>query len=651
MDNPPLARLRGAPLILAIVAAMIAAMVLLPANPAQAAARGAGFGSWQPVSAYGWHGSMIVGGVHAYCILPGAPAPTGPTTDLGVRTSVSGLSAQQLAGINHLVTVYGQTDDPVQAASVAWAVKAIADWDAALHHYGYRGNSLAGAVNWTFSALSPRHNAEIQKRAVAYYEEARRVRVPPAPSGELAFTTDPADPTRGTVTVRTPTSAARGTLTLKGAVFAQTGAATLTGAKPDVAYAVRSAAGKPGRPHTVTGSGRFEAGVAAAVRHFTTSGGQDTAGPGGRVSFTVTGRDAAPRATGFTPVISTQVIAAFTAGGPFIDDVTVRVADGEWPRSARGSFLPLRATATVYRTRAEPKEGARAPASAEPVGELELVTDPSVGPRKAYRVTSAWRADEPGFYVAVWRIAASAQPDAHALRLPKDYLWEERFGVATQMTMVPDVSSRAQASTSAGETVSDTIIVGDPLPSEGLDVGSALYRAEEGVVAGDTCADERLVWESPLQRVTAPGEVTVTSPPIAAAGTYYWQERALDAEGAVVHLGACGIPDETSTIVPAPTPAPQPTPEPTPTPEATATPQPTPSPEPTPTPTLVPPVTAPPPASPPMPPSGGPGLALTGMQPDALRTIAGAGVTALTLGATAFAYPRRRRFGAPSTIG
>ena len=651
MDHGPLARLRGVPLILALVAAVIASLVLMPAGPAQAASRGSGFGAWQPVSAYGWHGSMLVGGVHTYCILPGAPAPTGPTTDLGVRTSVLGLSAQQLAGINHLVTVYGQTDDPVQAASVAWAVKAIADWDAALHHYGYRGDSLAGAVNWTFSALSPRHNAEIQKRAVAYYDEARRVKAPTAPRGELEFTTDPADPTLGTVTVRTPARTARGTLTLKGAVFAHTGADTLTGVKPDVAYAIRSAAGKPGRPHTVTGSGRFETGVAAAVRHFTTSGGQDTAGPGGRLSFTVTGRDAAPRAAGFAPVISTQVTAAYAAGGPFVDDVTVRVAEGEWPRTAHGSYLPLRATATVYRTRTEPREGASAPASAEPVGELELITDPSIGPRKAYRVTSAWRVDEPGFYVAVWRITASAQPDADALRLPKDYLWEERFGVATQMTMVPDVSSRAQASASAGETVSDTIIVGDPLPSEGLDVGSALYRAEEGIAAAETCTDEQLVWQSPLLRITVPGEVTVTAPPITEAGTYYWRERALDIEGALVHLGACGIPEETSVVVPAPTPAPQPTPEPSPTPEPTATPEPTPAAEPSPTPTLIPPVSAPPPASPPTPPSGGPGLALTGMQPGVLRTIAGAGVTALTLGATALAYPRRRRFGAPSTIG
>ena len=62
MPHADHARLRPAPLILALVAAVIATLVLVPASPARAASRGAGFGAWQPVSAYGWHGSMLVDG-------------------------------------------------------------------------------------------------------------------------------------------------------------------------------------------------------------------------------------------------------------------------------------------------------------------------------------------------------------------------------------------------------------------------------------------------------------------------------------------------------------------------------------------------------------------------------------------------------------
>jgi hypothetical protein len=48
--------------LLAAVLAIAIGLVLAP--PAQAASRGAGFGTWAPVSAFGWHGSMLVGGVH-----------------------------------------------------------------------------------------------------------------------------------------------------------------------------------------------------------------------------------------------------------------------------------------------------------------------------------------------------------------------------------------------------------------------------------------------------------------------------------------------------------------------------------------------------------------------------------------------------------
>lgn len=596
------------PIAIVIAAVLLAASVLVSAAPAQAAERGTGFGTWAPISPYGWHGSMLVGGVHTYCILPGAPAPTGPSTDHGVRSAVLALSPQQLTGINLLVMKYGQTNDPVQAAAVAWAVKAIVDWDAALHHYGYRGDSLAGAVNWTFSALAPERNVAVQQRAVSYYDEAKRAgAATAAPGGDLVFTTDPADHRVGTVTVRTNAAAATGSITLVGATFAATGGPTLTGAVPGVAYDIRSTSGAPGRPHTVSGSGQFSAGLAAAVRHYSTPGGQDTAGPGGAIVFDVAGADAAPRAAGFVPVITTQVSARYSGGGPFVDDVTFTVDSGEWPRDDAGAYLPLAASATVYRTTEEPSMTGDVPADAVAVGDLALVTDPTIGPDSSYRVTSDWDASEPGFYTAVWTIRAAAQPDAAALRLPADYAWTEQFGVASQVSMVPRVSSRAQTNVVIGATVSDTILIDGPVPAGGLDVSSSLYRATEGVAPGDTCNPDHLVWSSPAQRVTGRGEVTVTAPAVAETGIYYWKERAVDSSGALVHLGACGIEEETTLVVPVPTPG--------------------------------------------KPDAAPPSLAETGLPAETTRSIAGVGVTILTLGTTLFAYPRRRRFGASAVIG
>ena len=228
-----------------LLAALLAALIVtcagavVAAPGAHAASQGTGFGTWAPISTYGWHGSMLIDGVHTYCILPGAPAPTGQSMDQGVSGTAAGLSAQQLTGINLLVTKYGQTNDPVQAAAVGWAVKAVANLNETLHHFGYQGDSLAEAIHWTFSALAPEHSAEVQRLAVMYYDEARAAPAGVAgASGTMVFTTDAADPRRGSVRVDASTAAATGTLSLAGATFVATGTSTLTDAVPGVEYPI-----------------------------------------------------------------------------------------------------------------------------------------------------------------------------------------------------------------------------------------------------------------------------------------------------------------------------------------------------------------------------------------------------------------------------
>ncbi len=112
---PPRRRLLRTALTLALIAVGVATVPVLATAPAHAAEQGTGFGTWAPLSWTGWHGSMRVGDVHTYCIHPGLPVATGTTTDNGETSDVNGLTPQQLVSINHLVTTYGQTDDPVQA--------------------------------------------------------------------------------------------------------------------------------------------------------------------------------------------------------------------------------------------------------------------------------------------------------------------------------------------------------------------------------------------------------------------------------------------------------------------------------------------------------------------------------------------------------
>ncbi len=538
-----------------LLAAAVTAATLIATAPVRAASQGSGFGTWAPISAYGWHGSMLIDGVHTYCIRPGLPAPTGPSADHGVTATAAGLSPSQLTGINLLVSKYGQTDDPVQAAGVGWAVKAIADWGTTLHAFGYPGDTLQGAINWTFSALAPESNEAVQRLATAYYAEATAAGTGPVGgSGSLVLTIDPEDPVRGTVTAVTEVADVRGTLSLEQAVFADTGSPTREGVAPGEVIGITAVSPDAGGAFRVHGAGTFRGGYQAAVRHYTTDGGQDTAGPAGTTEFSVAGEDAADRWTTFAPVITTQVASRYTAGTPFVDDVTFSSARGAWPRAEDGSYARIAATATIYRTPGEPVLSDAVPDDAEAVAALAVSTHPDAGPEVAYRVESEEPLPGPGFYTAVWRIHAADQaPDVQRL-LDAGYDWVEAFGERSQVTIVPAVSSRADPVVAVPAAMSDDIIVEGPVPSTGLDLSVSLYRAPEGVAPSDACTPDRLVWSSadtPV-RVTAPGVTRITAPRIAEFGTYYWRERAVDVDGMLVHEGACGTPSET-TRAPLPT--------------------------------------------------------------------------------------------------
>lgn len=413
-------------LALAVAAGLVGATAVVAA-PAQAADRGTGFGTWAPLSSTGWHGSMRVGDVHTYCIHPGLPLATGTTTDHGVRTDVNGLSPQQLVSVNHLVTTHGQTDDPVQAAAVGWAVKAIVDRDTTLHSWGYEGESLREAIDYIMRRASPENSAAIQDRAEQYLAEAAAVRVPRL-GGALDLTTDPGDPTRGTVTADVDPEATGG-LHLDGAVFADTGSADRSAVTPGVAYPILASppANTDGRPYTVRARGAFTV-RAAAIRLFTTPGQQESAGPAEPLRFDLTAEDATPRPVRFSPRIQTQ---ARLEDGRFVDEVSFSSGEGPWPRHADGTFVRLRARADLYRTGAFPAESSEIPSGLQPVARLDLTTDPAVG-AGTYTVTTPQPLPGPGVYTAVWRIERADQDAATLPHLPARYRWLERFGTPSQ---------------------------------------------------------------------------------------------------------------------------------------------------------------------------------------------------------------------------
>ena len=429
MHHPPPRQRRFplAALVLTLTATAIVGGPAFLAEPASAADRGTGFGTWAPLSSTGWHGSMRVGDVHTYCIHPGLPLATGPTTDLGVRTDVNGLTPQQLVSINYLVSTYGQTDDPVQAAGVGWAVKAIVDRDTTLHSWGYEGDSLREAIDYIMRRASPENSKAIQDRAERYLAEASAIRVPRV-GGTLLLTTDINDPTRGTIAADVDPDATGG-LHLEGAVFADTGSSDRTAVTPGVTYPILASppANSDGHPYTVRARGAFTV-RAAAVRSYTTPGQQESAGPAEPTRFDLTAEDSAPRPVRFSPRIRTD---ARLEDGRFVDAVTFAPGEGVWPRHADGRFVRIRARADLYRTGAFPAESAEIPAGLQPVARLELTTDPAIG-AGTYTATTDGPLPGPGVYTAVWRIERTDQ-DAETLpHLPTRYAWIERFATPAQ---------------------------------------------------------------------------------------------------------------------------------------------------------------------------------------------------------------------------
>ncbi|MDF2555433.1 MAG: hypothetical protein K0R60_1328, partial [Microbacterium sp.] len=212
-------------------------------------------------------------------------------------------------------------------------------------------------------------------------------------------------------------------------------------------------------------------------------------------------------------------------------------------------------------TATEPELSDEVPAGAEAVAELEITTDPVIGPTAPYRVETADPLPGPGFYTAVWDVRADGQhPDAVAA-LEEGYAWREQFGEQSQITMVAAVSSRADATVAVGAVMGDEVIVEGVLPREGLDLSASVFRVPDGVEPADACTPDNLLWSNAddPERLTEPGSVRIPGPTVPDFGTYVWRERAVDAQGRLVHEGACGVESET-TRAPLPTVTTQATP-------------------------------------------------------------------------------------------
>ena len=111
--------------------------------------------------------------------------------------------------------------------------------------------------------------------------------------------------------------------------------------------------------------------------------------------------------------------------------------------------------------------GSAVPAAASVVGTLRVTTDPLIGPKAPYTVTSPWQMNAPGFYTAVWSVSAADQVAAvvahtgPAIRLGRAL----RRAIAGRRRRTPPVEPTPAARPPVAPTPAPTPTAATPAPA------------------------------------------------------------------------------------------------------------------------------------------------------------------------------------------
>ncbi len=121
----------------------------------------------------------------------------------------------------------------------------------------------------------------------------------------------------------------------------------------------------------------------------------------------------------------------------------------------------------------------------------------------------------------------------------------ERFGTTGPGKTPPTVSTKAQESTMVGEPFGDTAIVRGDVPKDAYLIFEAFYGDGK---SSPKC--DKAFFTSESIPVAGPG--SYESPRITATqtGDVYWVETLFDKDGKELHKGECGIPNETTKVIP-----------------------------------------------------------------------------------------------------
>ncbi|MFC4223271.1 hypothetical protein [Lysinibacter cavernae] len=419
-------------------------------------------------------GYVAPDGSIAYCLEWGKYAPTEaswPTVDAGVLADYNAWGAAELARINFIVSTWGQTQDPVQAAATAlsiWtrhpssATASVPDYSDG--HWALAEAIPDPAVRGQVIALKD----QILAAANAYNP------TPVAGVGELGLTLDRQIAERGIVSVRGVPEDATGTLAFTGASASDTGARMVSGVRNGsvVNFTMHEADNKLNSLQVgISGVFSTPDRPSSEIRVWRTAqNAQDVASPGPKhpgTRFELT--NAATReGLYFEPTVVTQVPSErVERGTTFSDTVKFSLAEGSrpWRRLVSGEYIPVTAVCRAYGPTLErPAVSALPPDDAVPIGQPISVTSAShLDPTTQWLpVDFGVAAEQAGYYTYVCSVDAAEQADERAVQaIQPNYHYQHEYGLAaeTQFTR-SQIRFRTQldeASVAPGDAVQDTI--------------------------------------------------------------------------------------------------------------------------------------------------------------------------------------------------
>ena len=527
----------------ATVAAIAIALTgtVVATNVAEAMDRGVGYGVWATTGGDHFRGAFRApNGELVYCVQPGVPLPSGNSVSNGY-TGISGLSANRVAGINRIITEYGQTNDANTAVAVSYAVKAAVNYQATVDedtfaasgYPGYgnvfdgvvAGNNIEGQINWSMNQFVGRSGVEdIIRKFRSYYNVAVNTTAGASGSGWANFTFQ-VDPFQynGTLTVSTSHAGLGGTVTLTNGVFTDTGSSTRSNVRSGDVLPIRGVAPTGAASYKISASGTWtvSGGYAGNIHMWKTSGQQDSVGRGQPASWSFTGNATDPTnmVVQFAPAVRTAAPDYVQQGQSLTDNVTfftttVNGSNNPWPTTADGSYRSVSAKGTLYGPFSNrPAESATPPANA-PVVTTTFLNTPATtegGPRTY--TANIGTARESGFYTWVWEINYDSQPAATRIYMPAGYSFADRFGLTAETSIVPmkptAVTQASQEWANVGDRISDTVTVSNN--GAWLQGTPAVFHGKAyGLPTG---TDPSTIWAVPSNaRVLFETSLTFTSP-------------------------------------------------------------------------------------------------------------------------------------------